>query len=427
MTIPAQRQVWVSMTLICFFGMLSYLDRMLLAGAMPLVKREFQLTDTEVGLTSVAFAVVYAICGLFFGRLADKYPRRWILVLTVAFWSLMTAAFGMSHTFALLLLTRAAVALGEAGYSPAAYSTISDLFTPARRNFAFGLFLAMGSLGTILGLSLGGVLSQHFGWRACFLMFGIPGILLAIAAAILIKEPVRGGLDPKELVTGGEANAARALLALLKNAMFVWLCLVTAFGGFLTVGIAQWLPSFFERTYGLSVATVGLLCGLALGVGLGIGQLTGGSLAARIAKRGVFEPLKICLYANLLLVPLLLGAFWAPNFLLSAGLVMAAAIVGGAAHAPKFAAMQNGIDPRLRGMALGVSILLGAIFGMAVGPLVVGILSDAFLPSVGESQSLRYALTCSLVLFLLAAISAGQAYRAAVRGQARAAAVQAAT
>lgn len=144
----ASARSWLSLAILCAVMMLSYIDRVLLAAVAEPLRREFGLSDTELGLlTGLSFGLFYAAMTLLLGRLADCRSRRSIIAWCLLAWSAVTALTGFARTYAELFVTRMAIGIGEAGSAPAANSLISDLFPPRQRSLAYGLFLGGAMLG----------------------------------------------------------------------------------------------------------------------------------------------------------------------------------------------------------------------------------------------------------------------------------------
>jgi MFS transporter, Spinster family, sphingosine-1-phosphate transporter len=408
---PAGRTAAIALTFISALAALNFIDRLVLAAFLPAIKREFSLTDTRAGMLAASFAFLYALAAVPLGRLADTYPRRVIISVTAALWSVATAACGLANSYASLVAGRIAVALGEAGYLPASFSMISDLFAPARRNFALGVLGAAAAGGGALGILLGGALAGAYGWRAAFLIVGIPGLVIALLAGRFVREPERGATDSRELPREDEPSLARALGALADNRVFRWILLTSACNAYCHLGIVQWLPSYFARTQQLSLATIGAAFGAAFGLGLGLGGFIGGVLATRLARRHVFDALWLCMVTNLLLVPGFLVVLWSPDARVALAASLASMFLGTLGQAALSAGAQNAVAPRLRGLAQGLLMIGASTVGMGAGPLLVGFLSDAFA-AAGPARGLRYSLSASLGIFVLAGAAGWRAYRA---------------
>jgi MFS family permease len=406
---------WIAMTLICIIGVFSYVDRNLLAVALPQIKQEFQLSDWRLGLLGGSFGILYAFCGIPLGRLADSGgSRRTIIGAAAAFWSLMTAACGAASGYWTLFAARCGVAFGEAAFLPAAYSMISDLFSPAKRHLALSILSAACSIGVVGGLALGAHIAAVYGWRNAFYLLGIPGIAFALLSTLVIREPPRGTTDASAVERTVPPSLMAAVKNLLRNRVFMWIVPTAGFNGFLMLGIVQWMPSFFSRTHQLPLASIGLWFGVAFGVGMALGQLCGGAVCTRMAAKSIFEPLRLCMLTNLLMVPGFLLVLWIPNVPLAIAMTFITTFIGAFGHPAQSAGVQNAVGTRERGTAHGVLSMAVSMIGMGVGPLFVGVVSHAFETSLGDAQGLRVALSVSQVLFLMASYCGWRAYRAGV-------------
>lgn len=185
---------------------LNFLDRQILSILAERIKADLQLTDAHIGfLYGTAFAVFFALFGIPLGRLSDVWVRTRLIALGLAFWSLMTAASAFARGFAQLTAARIGVGIGEASASPAAFSLLSDYFSPARRATVLAIYSSGIYIGAGLGLFIGGLIVERWdaafaagaaplgmrGWQVAFLTVGLPGIPLALWVATL-REPVRG-------------------------------------------------------------------------------------------------------------------------------------------------------------------------------------------------------------------------------------------
>ena len=418
---PVTRAIWRSYIIVCLLNILNYMDRMVLPSVVPAVRAEFSLSDTQIGMLFTAFAIVYAVCAVPIGRLADALPRKRLVIAAASLWSVMTVGCGLATSYWTLFIARMGVSLGECGYSPTAYSLFSDYFSPRRRNWTIGLFNSCSSIGVVCGLVCGGWLAAEYGWRSGFIILGLPGLLVALLMFGFLVEPVRGASDAGVKHHGAPGNLVADLKTLFGNRMFVWILFTTGFNGFCAVGMVNWLPSFFERSHQMSLSSVGLQFGIAFGVGLGLGQIVGGFLGAYLARLHVFRPLLICIASNILLAPVFLVVLWVPSAPVAIAVTLVAAFLGALGHPVQAVAAMNALPSHLRGMAAAIITTFFSFFGMAVGPLLVGILSDWFTAHGGGVHTLRNALSMMQFIFVLATFSAWRAYLAG-RPQATAAA-----
>ena len=191
------------LTSLMFIYILNFVDRGLLSVVGPKLKPELGISDTVFGLlTGAGFAVLYTLVGIPLARIAEVKHRVWIMSICIAIWSTMTALCGLSREITIgsvtigavwvLLACRVGVGIGEAGCTPPATSLISDYYPPSRRSTALGYYAMGVTLGTVLANLIGGPVAEHFGWRAAFLVVGLPGLLIAVVFKLTIKEPPRG-------------------------------------------------------------------------------------------------------------------------------------------------------------------------------------------------------------------------------------------
>src|SRR5215472_8047043 len=174
-------------------NLLNFYDRLTLGAVADLVRREFQLSDAQLGGLTTAFTILYALAGWPLGRLADTKSRKGILAWGVAVWSGLTALGGVASSYAMLLFTRIGVGIGEASCAPAATSWIADAVPPERRTRALAWFMMAIPVGVMLSYSIGGPAAQAFGWRAALALAGLPAVAL-IPAILWLREPKRARL-----------------------------------------------------------------------------------------------------------------------------------------------------------------------------------------------------------------------------------------
>lgn len=390
---------------------LSFADRQLVNILLEPIKREFNASDTEMGLlTGLAFVLFYATMSIPLARLADRSSRRNILVIAMAVWSAMTAFCGMSANFVQLALSRFGVGIGEAGGGPASYSMVADYVRPQRRSTALGILSAGAPVGILLSMYGGAVISTHYGWRAAFLALGIPGVLLAVLIYLTVREPLRGRWDPPKAATP-ELPMRAVLLTLWRDPAMRTVALatgITAISGFAS---GAWMPSFFMRVHGLSLVEAGMVLGLGGTLGGMLGGVAGGILADRMARRHPSWQLKVAALGTLLSIPcqavvllwhgpaIVLGSMTLPLVVL---LVPLGAFFIGFMQAPPVASVQNLAAPHIRTQATAAFFFVTSTLGMGLGPVSIGILNDLATPFAGE-EAVRYSLLAGLLFMLLGA------------------------
>jgi predicted MFS family arabinose efflux permease len=386
-----QRHARYALGLLVVLYVINYVDRQVLAVLLEPIKRDLGVSDTAMGLlTGLAFALFYTTAGVPIARLADRGTRRDVIALGVAMWSVMTAFCGLARSFAQLAAARVGVGIGEAALSPAAHSLISDYFPPERRATALSIYNIGGNVGVMLGFIAGGWIGEVLGWRAAFLVVGLPGLAAALLTRLTLREPPRGLSD----AIADEAAAPplrESISVLYSNATFRHLSLACAFYAFAAYGFTVWGATFLIRVHGMSLAETGLWMGLIQGIGGGLGTYLGGYLSDRFGKRDARVLVWIPALGGVLAVPGLVLFLFAPNQVGAlAGYAPAMAFslffVG-----PSYSVAQGLARLRMRAQAAALLMLNMNLIGLGIAPLVVGALNDALATHYGDT-AIRYSL-----------------------------------
>lgn len=377
--------------LLCLTNLLSYLDRTALSILLPPIRSEFALSDTQLGvLTGIAFAAFYAVAGIPIAYLADRWSRTSIVSISVTAWSIATMLTGAATSFFTLFLARMGTAVGEAGALPPSHSLFSDLFPPEKRAGVLAIHSAFGPIGTFLGLAAGGWLAVEVGWRWTFIVFGLPGIMVALLVYVFVKEPIRGASDHDQ--TADSPVKFLTVLKILSGKLsYVYVMFALAIGTFVVTGLVQWLPSYFVRSFALTTIEVGRYYGLAFGGGSFLGMVMGAGLANILTKRDLRWTMWIPCISYLLVFPLYLGVLLSDSFLLAIWLVAIAATIAGLGYGPVWAAIQNVVPSSMRATATAIALFGANLIGGGLGPLMVGILSDVSQYG-SDTERLRFGL-----------------------------------
>jgi predicted MFS family arabinose efflux permease len=376
----------------------NFIDRQILAILLEPIKADLGVSDTAMGfLTGIAFALFYTVAGIPIARLADRGTRRTVIAVGLAVWSGMTALSGMVRSFGELALARIGVGIGEAACSPPAHSLLSDYFPPERRATALAVYSMGIHVGVLFGFVIGGWMSQYFGWRAAFLVVGLPGLVLSIVVRLTVREPARTHAIAAPVSSG---TAVRTLWA---TPTFRHMALGAALHSFAAYGIAAWAPAFLGRVHHMQPAEIGLWLGLITGVGGGIGAMSGGVLADRLGVRDARWSLWVPALASLVEIP-----FWFVFLLwpdpIPAILGGIPGVLGGAMWlGPVFATTQSLVRPDMRALASAVLLFVINLIGLGVGPQAVGVLNDVLTPWAGVG-AVRYSLLIVGIMNVWAAI-----------------------
>ena len=278
--------LYVLTILLCVYSV-NWMDRYVLVIILEPIKQDLHLSDTALGLLSgFAFALVYSLAGIPIARWADRGSRRSLISLGLFIWSLMTALSGFAVTFAQLTVARFGVALGESACSPPACSLIADYFPPNRRATAFAVYGVGISIGMALGLVVGGWANEHYGWRAAFMIAGLPGLMLALIVRFTIREPARGQAERLPVDTGFY-SLTDTLRIILSRKSFIAAAVGVGLFSFSGNAFETWTPVYLMRLYHMSTGTIGAWMGPIEGVGGLIGTMAGGLLADRLGARNI--------------------------------------------------------------------------------------------------------------------------------------------
>ena len=398
----------------------NHIDRQLMAILIEPVKAEFSISDTGIGLLSgVTFAVFYGVFGFPLGRLSDRIGRKPVIAACCIAWSVMTMACGMASSFLTLLLARVGVAVGEAGGTAPSVAMVAELYPPERRSTALSVLMLGSALGAIFGLGLGGWLAQHYGWRFAFLLFGAPGIFLGLLLWLTVRSPKVAGQTPAAASAAlapapdTQEGWARTLAHLLQTPSFVWLVLTGGAWAIAGYAIGTWSPSFLIRSHGLSLQEAGVLVGVAGGIGATVGTLVCGVFTDRMARRDPAWQVGVPLLATLICIPASLAFFlWPPGIAFHVGGIQVPtaflfyslfSFFGTWWATPCLGAISHLFPPKYLGQATSIFVMAMTMLGVGIGPLLIGVLSDHFTPSLG-GEALRYALAASVSLVVLAAL-----------------------
>ena len=373
-------------------NLLNYLDRYIVAGMVGPLKREFDASDTEVGLLMSIFLVSYMVVSPVIGWVARTRSRTGLLAIGVVLWSAATAGGAFARSIWHLLLMRAATGIGEAAYATVGPALLADHYPPHRRAGALSIFYAAIPVGTACGYMLAGYVSSRWGWREAFLVAGLPGLAIALLC-LWLRDPPRGRYDREGCAGDGPApcdarvqgaapmdgHAMRLLpaaKALARNRRFVQTTFGYAAFTFAFGALATWMPYYMEQVRGWSAETAAVAFGgIIVGTGFA-GTLLGGWAAGRIGGGRDDSALRIAGWCMIGAAPLSAVALAAPQPWVLVPALVAAATLSFATQGPVNAVTLNSVGPTMRAAAVGVSVLCIHLFGDVPSPALAGWISD---------------------------------------------------
>lgn len=373
----------------------NFLDRQIVNILAEPIKGDLGLTDTQLGLLAgPAFAVFYALLGIPIARYADRAGtnRVRLIALALAIWSVMTAVCGLAQNFVQLLLARIGVGVGEAGCTPAAHSLITDCVPAAKRSSAIAFYGLGVPVGSLLGLILGGVVNDLYGWRIALMLVGLPGLILALVVLFVMREPRHQRVAEATTASASAAlPASAALKEVFASRAFVYILIAASVTAFLGYGKALWTISFFIRSHGLSTTEAGLSMAVVLGLAAAFGTWLGGKAADVFGRRDKRHILTFPAYGMAIVAPLLFLGYYMEDWRVAMALLIVPSIVNSAYYGPAYACVQGLVRPQARAVAASIMLFGQNLIGLGFGPFLFGVLSDALVPSVG-GESVRYVL-----------------------------------
>ena len=416
---PTSGEAWYMVFVLMVFYVFSFIDRQIISLLVEPIKRDLQITDTQIGLLQgFSFALFYCFLGVPIGWLADRKNRKSIIAAGVVIWSVMATLCGLAKNFSQLFLARVGVGVGEAALSPAAYSMVTDAFPRHRLGRAFSVYNMGIPIGSGIALLVGGLvvgavmeegktfalpfLGEVRAWQFVFIVTGAPGLLLPLLL-LSVREPVRRGLIKNEANQTAAIPLVDVFRFMWKNGHFYSLHFVAlALLAVLTYAVGAWLPTVVSRTYSVPAADVGKVLGISvLSINV-LGILFFGRICDRLTARGVTDaPIIVCIIVAIAIV--VTGIF--PAFMPNVTLCYVAMCIGGFPF-HGFVAMGpmavNQITPnQMRAQVSSVYLFVNAILGMGIGPALVPLISDYILQ---DPMQIRWAL--SIVVFSAGTLAA---------------------
>ena len=376
----------------------NFVDRQILGILAPTIKADLALTDTQLGLLGgLAFALLYSTLAIPLAWLADRTSRTWVITLSLAVWSAFTALCGVAGSFAQLFAFRVGVGVGEAGGVAPSYAVIADTFAPDRRARALAVYSLGIPLGSAAGVMLGGYIATSIDWRTAFIAVGVAGLLLAPIFRLCVREPIRGS-DVRD------SEPVRRVFGILARKPSFWLL---AFGAsassMLGYGLAFWLPSLMQRSFGLDLIETAQFYGGVLLLGGVAGVLLGGVLGDRLGARDRRMYARIPAIAFVVAVPLFAAGILSTSVMGAFVFFLVPQALAYVWLAPVITAIQHLVPAHMRATASATFLLINNLIGLGGGSFALGALSDGLAARYGD-EALRYAMLSGLVLYLVAAL-----------------------
>ncbi|MBL8551258.1 MAG: MFS transporter [Hyphomonadaceae bacterium] len=411
---PHPARAWWGVIVLMIGLTICFIDRNILTLLVEPIKADLRLTDTQMSLIlGAAFMIFYAIAAIPIARLADTYSRRAVIGLSIAFWSLATAAGGMASSFWQLFAARAAVGIGESAFAPASYAILADSFPKEKLSRAIATLHLGLSFGAGFALLFGAgviafferispitlpLLGEVRAWQAVLVTVGLPGLIVAALMAT-VQEPTRRG----RISTADGSGARRAIppkeiagFLYKERRTFAPLFAANATATLISAGVGAWVPTLFIRTYGWSMPQAAFAVGIVTLVTFPLGLFGGSLLSEFLRRRGCRDAeLRAALigFAGLVPLSILFPLLNNPNVALS---VLGLSMFMGALHsAPSAAAMQLITPNEMRSQVRALLHVFVGVVGAGLGPIVVALFTDYLF---GGDSHLRFSMALAVGL-----------------------------
>jgi len=398
----SSNRAWTLFLLVVVYTF-NFIDRQIVGILAVPIKADLGLSDSELGLMGgLAFALFYTGLGIPVAMLADRFSRTWIMTGALVIWSAMTAVCGLANNFWQLFLARLGVGVGEAGGVAPAYSLISDYFPTQQRARALSIYSFGIPIGSALGIVFGGLIATKVDWRYAFFAVGLAGIVIAPVFRLVVREPPRGRYDPVQ-VERPPPGLAELLRSLASKPSFWLVSLGAASSSMMGYGLFFWLPSFFVRSYGLSLLDASLFFGAIVFLGGLVGIWAGGWLGDRLGQAKRSRYLTVPAIAFCITIPFYVVALFSPNLTLTFVVLLVPTAMGLVWLGPVLATIQHLVRPDMRATASAVFLFINNLIGIGLGTWALGALSDALAQRFAE-DSLRYSILAGGGFYLVAAL-----------------------
>jgi MFS family permease len=380
-------KIWFALAVLFGINLLNFYDRLILGAVGEAVRKDWELSDKQLGWLGTAFILLYALIGVPLGRWADRGNRSRILTGGVAVWSVLTAFSGMAQNFWQMVGLRLAVGVGEATCAPASNSLIGDLFPARTRARALSVFMLGLPIGNALCFLISGFLAYNYGWRSAFYVALVPGLLCALGAWA-ISEPARGATET--LNVGSRRREGNPFLLVLGTPTMLWIIVSGALHNFNMYAIGGFLTPYMMRVHGSNVQFAGYISMAVYGLAGIPGMILGGMLGDMVIRRWRNGRLLVAATAIAIAVPAFYYALGQPageqvflGFTMAGWLAFSLLFGFGCMmlymyYGTVYSTIQDVIEPSLRATAMALYFCAMYAFGGAAGPVATGYLSEHF-------------------------------------------------
>jgi len=402
-------EAWFAFAMTIALMVFDYIDRQVIVSLFPHMKTDWGLSDKQLGALVSVVSITVALGALPVALVADRASRVKSIVVMAAVWSLASISCMFTRNYGQLVAARSLVGLGEAGYGAVGAALIASHFPSRLRGALMAAFFAAASVGSVLGVLLGGVIAARWGWKAAFGVVGIPGLVLALMY-LRVRDYRTVDLTPQldRAVSTSTGVLRHILRALTQSRTVLWVCIGGAAQLVVVSALWSWLPSFLNRAHGVAPERAAMLAALVVLAGA-LGSVVWGGLVDRLGREQPQHKLPLLALLCLASMVVLVGAFAAPGLGLALGtsaqlaFIAAGGFLATCTVGPVSAIVIDVVHPGVRATGASVLSLFQNLFGLAAGPFIAGALSDT------------WGLTATLVAMPTFAIIAAFAFKIAAR------------
>lgn len=407
---PSRRTANYALGVFALALMFGMLDRGIFGLMIEMIKKDFQLTDFELGLLlGPAGILFYVFVGIPMARLVDIYPRNIVLSAGIVVTSGVTALCGLVQGYGQLFLARMIVGVGGSAHGPGTYSMMADYFPPKRLPRAIaGLqvgFIAGMGLSSILGGTLIGIVSHWqptevigltiHNWQWVLIMIGVPGLIVAAMTRALPEPPRRGKISEGKALPLGDV--AREVWR--RKAVYAPLFFGLAFSSIEAGGLAEWRAPFMMRSYGWTPQQVGVWGGTLMFITMPLGLVLGTWLTEKLGKKHRDAPLRVVTIVWSMSIPFMVASPLMPTGELAIIVGSMSGIFAMAAAVPQNAAIQTITPNEMRGQVTAMYLFIFTVF-QAVGSVVIASVTQFV---IGDESQLWLAMATTAGILMPAA------------------------
>ena len=398
------RRAWVVLWMLCLVYVLNFICRQMPAVLAKSIEDSLHITDGEFGLISgLFFALFYTSISIPIGFIADKTSRSKVLAIACAIWSAATFACGMAATYVQFALAYMAVGFGEAGGVPPSYAIIADYFPPGRRGTALGIYNLGPPIGAALAIAFGATIASTYSWELAFQAVGAAGIVVVLAILLIVREPVKGGLDNLSREQAAQkAKFWSTFTNFFSKPTLLLAALGSGFTQIVTYGMGNFTVLFLIREKGMTHGEIAVYYALVVAIAMSGSMFVSGRLIDFFSRRSKQAYALVPGIALIFALPCYVGFVWAPVWTVALWFLAGTFFLNFFYLSSSVTLVQQEVRPDQRVMSGALLLLVMNFMGLGLGPTYVGVASDFFQAHGFPVHHLQTALYTMVPFYILA-------------------------